>query len=246
MFIAVCDDNIADRKQTERLLGRQSDRFMKEFGDRLYIDSFGNAEAFMYKPEMYHGLFIDMTSSKENGVEIARMLVEKGITSPIIMCCSSLDYRTLIPAAGIVADNIHYLDKPIKVADLTDIINFIKSSIKTDVPRIELRDNDETLYVSGDDIVCVKEIGRKIRIWLTDGRTLDQLGTAYNFYSQCVKFPQICPVNNSCLVNVNYVKSKGPLHVTMNNGCSFIISFEYRKTINETKAILEAIDTSSH
>ena len=65
MFIAVCDDNIADRKQTERLLGRQSDRFLKEFGDRLYIDSFGNAEAFMYKPEMYHGLFIDMTSSKE-------------------------------------------------------------------------------------------------------------------------------------------------------------------------------------
>ena len=246
MFIAVCDDNIADRKQTERLLGRQSDRFLKEFGDRLYIDSFGNAEAFMYKPEMYHGLFIDMTSSKETGVDIARMLVDKGIINPIIMCCSSIDYRTQIPAAGIVADNIYYLDKPIKVAELTETMNFIKSSIKVDVPRIELREKDETVYVTGDDIICVKEVGRKVRIWLTDNRVFDQLGTAYNFYSQCVKFPQICPVNNSSLVNVKYVKSKSPLHVTMNNGCSFLISFEYRKTIKETQAIIDAIDTSSH
>lgn len=239
MFIAVCDDNIADRKQTERLLGRQSDRFLKEFNDRLYIDSFGNAEAFMYKPEMYHGLFIDMTSSNETGVDIARMLVNKGITSPIIMCCSSIDYRKEIPAAGIVADNIYYLDKPIKVADLTDTINFIKSSIKHDVPRIELRDEDDTIYASGDDIICVKEIGRKVRIWLTEDRVIDQLGNAYNFYSQCVKFPQICPISNAALVNVNYIKNKGPLHVTMTNGCSFLITLEYRKTIKETKALLD-------
>lgn len=239
MHIAVCDDNIADRKQTERLLSRQSDRLFKEGHERLYIDSYGNSEAFMYKPHMYHGLFIDMTSGSENGVDIARMLIEKGVKNPIIMCCSTLDYRTLLPEAGITADNIHFLDKPIKVAELTAMLDFIKDSTTVDNPRIELRTQEGTIYAHGDDIICVKEMGRKIRIWLTENRTLDILGTAYNFYGQCVMFPQICPINNSTLVNVNHIKNKGFLNVTMNNGRIFIISPECRKMLTKTKALID-------
>ena len=225
MHIAVCDDNIADRKQTERLLSRQSDRLFKEGHERLYIDSYGNSEAFMHKPQMYHGLFIDMTSSPLNGVEIAKMLLEKGVKNPIIMCCSSLDYRTLLPEAGIEAENIHFLDKPIKVAELTEMLDYVQSLTNVDNPRIEIRDKNDTIYAQGDDIICAKEMGRKLRIWLEDGRVLDILGTAYNFYGQCVMFPQICPINNSTLVNVNHIKSKGFLNVQMDNGRVFIISF---------------------
>ena len=42
MHIAVFDDNIADRKQTERLLKRQSDRYQNEGKEHFYIDSYGN------------------------------------------------------------------------------------------------------------------------------------------------------------------------------------------------------------
>ena len=38
MHIAVCDDNVADRKQTERLLQRASDRHASTTGV-FYIDS---------------------------------------------------------------------------------------------------------------------------------------------------------------------------------------------------------------
>ena len=75
MHIAVCDDNIADRKQTERLLGRQSDRFFKETGERLYIDSYGNVPAFMNYPQMYDGLFVDMRNEEPTGFEIAKKLI---------------------------------------------------------------------------------------------------------------------------------------------------------------------------
>lgn len=49
MHIAICDDNVADRKQLERLLKRESD---KQYGIRepFYIDSYGNAEALMRSP----------------------------------------------------------------------------------------------------------------------------------------------------------------------------------------------------
>ena len=61
MHIAVCDDNIADRKQMERLLGRASDRRLHTTGV-LYIDSYGNVEAVMRSPMLYDAFFIDMTS----------------------------------------------------------------------------------------------------------------------------------------------------------------------------------------
>ncbi len=38
MHLAICDDHMADRKQMERLLGRESDRRMNTTGV-LYVDS---------------------------------------------------------------------------------------------------------------------------------------------------------------------------------------------------------------
>lgn len=52
MHIALCDDNVADRKQFERLTKRESDRRAARDGI-LYVDSFGNAEALLHNPMQY-------------------------------------------------------------------------------------------------------------------------------------------------------------------------------------------------
>ena len=49
MHIAVMDDNIADRKQLERLLDRESDRRIQTTGN-LYIDSFVALESLFIAP----------------------------------------------------------------------------------------------------------------------------------------------------------------------------------------------------
>ena len=41
------------------------------------------------------------------------------------MCSSSIDYEKLSKEAGITADNVYYLNKPLKVAELTDMIDTI-------------------------------------------------------------------------------------------------------------------------
>ena len=65
MHLAVCDDNIADRKQMERLLGRESDRRLNTTGV-LYVDSFGNRSAILSTPMIYDGLFMDMVEDGGN------------------------------------------------------------------------------------------------------------------------------------------------------------------------------------
>ena len=52
MHIAVCDDNVADRKQLERLLKRESDKRAASTGI-IYTDSFGNSTALLSNPMQY-------------------------------------------------------------------------------------------------------------------------------------------------------------------------------------------------
>lgn len=236
MYLAVCDDNIADRKQTERLLSRQSDRIFREFGERIYIDSYGNEDAFMANPQMYAGLFIDMVSGDVNGFDIVRILLnDLSIEKPIVMCVSSLDYRKMIADAGITADNVYYLDKPLKVAELTEMVEKIRIQNSKTVPTLELRGKDETIYAHGDEIICVRKLRSELEVMLTENRTFNIIGDLFNLYDQCRIFPQICPVSDNGIVNVNHVVKTSFGKVTMDNGATLPVSFTYRSYIQKTR-----------
>ena len=85
MHIAVCDDNVADRKQTERLLSRESAKRLETSGN-LYVDSFGNETALLAAPMKYDLFFLDMTNSTLDGAELAATLRNEGVTAPIAQC----------------------------------------------------------------------------------------------------------------------------------------------------------------
>ncbi len=234
MHLAVCDDNIADRKQTERLLGRQSDRIFRETGERIYIDSYGNVEAFMQRPQMYHGLFVDMVSGEKNGFDVLKMLLAAGVVRPIIMCSSSVDYRKLAQEAGINEDNIYYLDKPLKVAELTEMIDIIKKLTGRATPTLELRGQNETVYAKGDDIIFVQRNKRsELDVHMTGGRIVTVIEDIINFYDQCHIFPELTPVNDNAIINVRHIKGTSFGKVTMDSGDTLKVSFSYRNSIQE-------------
>ncbi len=235
MHLAICDDNIADRKQTERLLGRQSDRIFKETGERIYIDSFGNVESFLHNPQMYHGLFVDMVGSPINGFEVMKKLLEAGVYRPIIMCTSSIDYKLLIQEASIDAPNIYYLDKPIKVAEITAMVDMIKELTVEGEPTIELRSRDNTVYAKGDEILFVKKVKNELWVYLTEGRIVPIIADIVNFYDECGMFNQMCPINDNCFINVNHVKKTSFMKAEMDNGTTLPVTFTYRNAIKKTK-----------
>ena len=82
MHIAVLDDNIADRKQIERLLDRESDRRISTTGN-LYTDTFGAVDAFLASPRQYDFFMIDLNGGALECVEIAVKIRDLGIKVPI-------------------------------------------------------------------------------------------------------------------------------------------------------------------
>lgn len=257
MHIAVCDDNIADRKQMERLLGRASDRRLHTTGV-LYIDSYGNVEAVMRSPMLYDAFFIDMTNGPVNGFQLARKLIDAGVTAPIVLCISTIDYPSVIQAAIAKAPEdvsessnhsilrrqlqtqIWYLKKPIKVPELDDMLDRAYDLKSETIPTIELRGEKDTLYVYEDEILYAVKDGNYVHVVLTEGRTLDILSTLHNLYTQVAMFTHFLPVSEHCFVNVTFVDSLSFLSLKMKDGQSFRVSpLEIARIKNALKEIIE-------
>ena len=133
MHVAVCDDNVADRKQLERLLKRESE-LRSAHSEPLYIDSFGNATALLANPMQYDVFYIDICmTSGIDGISVVNALLEKGVQNSIFMCCSLINYRE-----SIKKENVFFLDKPIKTKELNESLNYAQDQKAHSIPLIEI------------------------------------------------------------------------------------------------------------
>lgn len=149
MHIAVLDDNIADRKQTERLLDRESDRRIATTGN-LYADSFGAEDAFFAAPRQYDLFMIDVAGEANLSVDIARRLRDMGIKVPICFLRNSHKFDGIEE----MPKNILFLEKPIKVAELTSLID--------EVIKLLEEHADEYKFVEEEEEPVKKNVFKRI------------------------------------------------------------------------------------
>lgn len=241
MHIAVCDDNVADRKQMERLLQRASDRRIHTTGV-FYIDSYGNVEAVMRSPMLYDVFFIDMTNGPVNGFQLARKLIDAGVTAPIVLCISTIDYPAIIEAAvaevpddGIENSNhdilrrqlqtqIRFLHKEIKVAELEETLDYAIEVKSKTIPTIELRGKIDTLYVYEDEILYAVKEGSYSHVALTESRIIDIADTIPNLFSQVAGFDHFLLISEQAFINIAAVTNLSLLKVVMKDRHSFTVS----------------------
>lgn len=228
MHIAICDDNIADRKQTERLLSRESDRRAKT-DSVLYIDSFGKQESVLAAPMIYDMFFIDMVNDlPSTASDIVKALLAAGVTAPIVMLNSTINYRKDTYLSSL--SQVYFLDKPIKVAELTDIISMGFEKKTQKVPTIELRTDTEAFYVKEEDIMYAVFYSKQYTdVFLSDGRKIHMLCNIENFYAHLEHFGSFFPANRHTIVQKKYVKKISLLHVHLTNGEKFVFPSDYKK-----------------
>lgn len=228
MHIALCDDNVADRKQFERLMKRESDRRVATDGI-LYVDSFGSPGALLTNPMQYDVFYIDLCHTLgTTGADVVSALLEKGVNAPMVLCCSEIDYKALN-----FPDNCFFLDKPLKVTELSASIDRaleIKNAAKA---MIELRVENETRYVTEESIAYAVEAGRSLQIHFTDGSVLTVLDSAINFYAGLDQFESLVALSDKIVINLNQVEQTGLFSATMKDGAKFRISPAISKRLRE-------------
>lgn len=208
MHIAICDDNVADRKQLERLLSRLGMSF---------VDSYGSASALLSNPRQYGLFFIDMNTPEDlSAREIVEKLLHEGVNVPIVLCCSKINYRIQS-----LPDNLLYLDKPIKSSELADMIEDAKRLLKKLPTALEIRCQKETVFLYEEEIISFEKDGNQILVNATDNRTFrtQEGGSLENFYySQFENRTSFFVLNKTTVINTMHLKEVSFSKVVMDNG----------------------------
>jgi len=217
MHIAICDDNVADRKQLERLLKRESDKRKNTTG-LFYADSFGNSELLSKKHMQYDLFFIDMVTEEPDGLTFALELVRSGVHVPIVLCSSRINYPDEAAKLSSCPDNLIYLEKPVKTAELSALLDRAIALQAEKIPTIELRSETDTYYVTEDDIVYAVSSGRYVHVFLKDNTEIPILTDMYNFYDGISMFDHMVLINEHSMFNIAYMDKFSPFRVSLKNG----------------------------
>lgn len=216
MHVAVCDDNVADRKQMERLLGRESDRRAR-LTEGLYIDSYGNEKALLANPMQYDIFYIDMCRTEgTDGAGVANALCAAGVRVPIYMCCSEIDYREKQ-----LPENVFYLNKPIKPDMLVTSLDKAYEIKQNAVPLIELREEKQTHYVTEADIMYGIAENRHVNIYLANGYIAKVVSSVENLFDQWAHYDTFLMPSLKVILNGRFIEKVGMLHVYMKDGTKF-------------------------
>lgn len=222
MHVAVCDDNVADRKQSERLLKRESDKRLATSGN-LYIDSYGNAASLLQNPMQYDVFFIDMCKGELTGIDVLKQLTAKGSSAPVVLCCSDLNYREM-PIPEDAREQVIFLDKPIQAAKLAQVLDQAQAMKDASVQKIELREEKQTYYVTEPDILYAREDGQYIHVTLLSGKVISVIDTAVNFFYQVESYPTFFSPNHKTVLNGRYIEKTAFHKVTMKDGHVFTVT----------------------
>lgn len=234
MYIALCDSNIADRKQMERLLARESDKRIHKSGV-FYIDTFGSPEALLHTPLVYDAYFLDVTDPEFTAYDIACKLRENGIPAPVIYCISTIDYHN----SGPILPNSVFLQKPILVNELSLVLDeLILQKKEHRVPRMEFRNNSDTFYLEEKDFVYCLGDKYYITIYLADHSAREATAFISNLWMELTPFPTLFLANKNTIVNARYVKEVSMFSVTLTTGETIKITPGLRK---EIKRLMDSI-----
>lgn len=218
MHIAVVADNVADRKQAERLLGRANTALAGSIGT-LFVDSYGDEVSFLHACMRYDLFLLDFDNDVEHSLEVARKLKEKNAPG-LITVCKHADAPFLHETA---IQGLYTLDKPILTAPLHKLlcdIHLELEKLQNQLDLVELRTDTDTHYVSRATILYARAFEKEHRICyhFADGTVLESTGGFDDLKRYLGDFDEFCVKPGYLLVNKDHIKEETKKSIRLSNG----------------------------
>ncbi len=218
MHLAICAENVADRKQLERLLKRESDKNVSQNGI-LYVDSFGSSENMLKNPMQYDAFFLDISDNAPFPEDIIQKLGEIGSPAPIVLCATDF---TPFPQMQ-ESPHLLGLTKPIKAAELSEMIKQARSIKDSAEPLIEFRVEGQTSYVTEPEILYAISVKDSIEVHLTKNRILNIQNNIPNLFSEISMYESFFAANQKTILNGRHIQSLKACKACMTDGNRFSI-----------------------
>ena len=215
MYIAVIADNIADRKQLERLLSRANDAISDETGT-LYIDSFGDEKSFLSTAMRYEIFFVDIVSGEDQARNVIEILKNAGVPGRIVVCRpegTPFSYADTI-------DGLLSIDKPILTAPLHQLLKNVHADYLKEVnavKKVETRSKTDTHYIPVNEILYAIEEEHMVNVHLENGDIISMLGDLSGFARSVSTSSEFIEARNDIIVNSNHIISRTKKEIVLTN-----------------------------
>ncbi len=229
MHIAIVADNIADRKQAERLFGRANTALAPTIGT-LFVDSFGDEESFLHACMRYDLFILDFDNDTARSLEVAGKLKAKNAPGLITVCKHTdapFQYETAI-------QGLYTLDKPILTAPLHKLlcdIHLELEKLQSQRDLVELRTDTDTHYVSRATILYARAFEKEHRLeyHFTDGKLLHSTG-GFEDLKRYLDFEEFVLRPDHTLVNRDHIRSENKKSTLLSSGETLTYSLLSRLT----------------
>ena len=159
------------------------------------------------------------------------MLRADGTDVPIVFCCDKVDYRK----SKNLPDNVLFLDKPIVVAELTEMIDHLLSIKNSKAQKLEFRNQTDTFYLTEDQISCAwPKNYRYVCIHTTNGSEYTTDMSIASFCGTLSKYDSFILLASNTVLNMRYIRSISMFKVTMQDGKSFRLGFGEAKVLRKS------------
>lgn len=222
MRIAICDDQVECRRQTETAV-RECLKGT-DYGVTVFKD--GNVFLQDFKAKPYDLVFLDIEMPEIDGITVAHRLRALSQDVSIIFLTSHLEYALV----GYEVRALRYLTKPINTEKLREVLSYVIRQtqqqrtlwIKTDLGEKKLLVRDISYMEAQNQNILISTIAETycVRYNLSD-------------YENELKDDGFFRIHRGYLVSLQHIKSIGKGEVTTDNGTALPVSRSKEKALKE-------------
>lgn len=233
IYIAVYDVHPGYRKHFERLLNREGDE-RKASGEVLYIDSYGSVEALLSTPMKYDLFIIDAVDSVlyptgSINDEIADKIRHIGSEAPIALFFP----EEVTGPVSTSRTHCRCFKKPVAKEIISDIVEWAHLRKEQRVPRLELRGDKNTFYVTPDEILYATSQNICVDVVLTEDRTVHLHCDLVELSVMTDDYKCFLEIGRDALINMNAVTDFDGHTISMTDGTTIPVSFFDSSKISE-------------
>lgn len=236
-LIALCDDEAAELKKTEKLL---SDYEKEHCGLDFRIRRFENADGLLssvteenYIPDM---IFMDIYMPDESGasyprgIEAAKKLRSMDYGGKIVFLSTSREHAL----EAFDVDAIQYIVKPVSENKMFSVLDGLLKDIEEEREKYILLEIERKLVrVPVNDIVYCEAQGKTQCLYLADGTHCILRMTMAEIYEQLSPYQEFVRVGAGFVVNLDRMVSLDAKEVHMENGMKIYLPRGAHRTLRE-------------
>lgn len=235
MQVVVCDDNIEDLAQIERMLEKYREvNHAKTFEIERFMDSEKLYQSI--QENMRWDIYIlDMMMSNKSGIDIGTLIRSLDKKSVIIYITSSDDFA--LEAYSVHA--VRYLLKPVREELFFEALDYALSHTTNEkkVTSYLVKTKDGLAAVPYSKIEYIENHSRKLNVCLTDKKRIQSIFIRKSFDEEIHELAEnenFLQVHKSFLVNMNCINKLSHENILMESGTIVPISKTRKAKVKKT------------